>query len=580
MRLVFIFVRAYPWRSATVLICLLLAALAEGAGLSSLLPLFGLATQTGTNLQGALGDSRLEHLIGDILATFGLQPSIGLLCSMIAGGMILKSGFILLAQKQVGYTVAHVATDLRLTLIRTLLAARWEYYIRQPVGIFTNAFSTEAARASNAYLGGTTMIALLIQSVLYITLALFVSWQATVGAVVFGAIIVFALNRLVQMARSSGAKQVKLRKSLVRRLTDVLYAVKPLKAMARQTLIGPWLERETQRLNRAIQREVLSTETLRALQDPLVVVVLVGGLYIGLTRWQLPLNTVLMLGLFFQRTLESLNKVQREYQKMAVDESSFWSLRGIINRSEAEREITHGRKKPVLREEITLRNVCFSYGDHLVLADVSLSIPARQLTLLIGPSGAGKTSTVDLLVGLVRPQVGEVWIDNVPLSEIDLNGWRRTIGYVPQETLLLHENVFVNVTLGDPELTLADVEAALCAAGAWDFVAALPAGMETPLGEHGSRLSGGQRQRIAIARALVHKPQLLIFDEATTSLDPKSEAAICATVQQLRGTMTIIAISHQPALLEVADVVYRLEDGRTQMVDLLTDGRVRMQEAG
>jgi ATP-binding cassette subfamily C protein len=173
-----------------------------------------------------------------------------------------------------------------------------------------------------------------------------------------------------------------------------------------------------------------------------------------------------------------------------------------------------------------------------------------------------------------------VWIDNVPLSEIDLHAWRRTIGYVPQETLLLHENVFVNVTLGDPELTLADVEAALRAAGAWDFVAALRAGMETSLGERGSRLSGGQRQRIAIARALVHKPQLLILDEATTSLDPKSEAAICATVQQLRGTMTIIAISHQPALLEVADVVYRLEDGKIQMVDLFADSRLRRQEAG
>jgi len=576
----FIFVRAYPWHSATVLGCLLLAALAEGAGLSSLLPLLGLATQTGTDFQGALGDSRLGRIIGGIFATFGLQPSIGSLCAMIAGGMILKSGFILLAQKQVGYTVAHVATDLRLTLVRALLAARWEYYIRQPVGVFTNAFSTEAARAADAYLGGTTMIALLIQAALYIALAVFVSWQATLGAVVLGVLILFALSHLVRTARSAGARQVKLRKSLARRLTDVLYAAKPLKAMARETLVGPWLERETQRLNRAVRREVLSTEMLRGLQDPLTVVVIVGGLYIGLARWGLPLNTVLMLALFFVRTLQSLNKVQREYQKMAASESAFWSLRETINRAGAGCEVTHGRKKPVLRDEIALRDVRFSYGDHLVLEDVSLSVSAGQLTLLIGPSGAGKTSTVDLIVGLVRPQVGEVWIDNVPLSEIDLNAWRRAIGYVPQETLLLHENVFVNVTLGDPELTLADVEAALRAAGAWDFVVALPAGMETPLGERGSRLSGGQRQRIAIARALVHRPQLLILDEATASLDPKSEAAICATVQQLRGTMTIIAISHQPALLEAADMVYRLEDGKIQMVALSADSRLRRQEAG
>jgi ATP-binding cassette subfamily C protein len=130
----------------------------------------------------------------------------------------------------------------------------------------------------------------------------------------------------------------------------------------------------------------------------------------------------------------------------------------------------------------------------------------------------------------------------------------------------LHENVFLNVTLGDPALTPGDVEAALRAAGAWEFVSAMPDGMYTPVGERGSGISGGQRQRIAIARALVRKPQLLILDEATASLDPESEAAICTTVRGLRGKMTIVLISHQPALLEVADKVYRLENGKVWQV--------------
>ena len=133
--------------------------------------------------------------------------------------------------------------------------------------------------------------------------------------------------------------------------------------------------------------------------------------------------------------------------------------------------------------------------------------------------------------------------------------------------LLLHESIGANVTLGDAALTEADVQAALRAAGAWEFVQGLPDGMLTRVGERGARLSGGQRQRIAIARALVHAPQLLILDEATTALDPESEAAICQTVQRLRGTMTILAISHQPALLDIADHVYRLEHGQFRPVD-------------
>ena len=141
------------------------------------------------------------------------------------------------------------------------------------------------------------------------------------------------------------------------------------------------------------------------------------------------------------------------------------------------------------------------------------------------------------------------------------------IGYVPQETLLLHNTIFMNVTLGDETLTTEDVTSALKAAGAWEFVKALPEGMDSIVGERGHMLSGGQRQRIAIARALVHKPKMLILDEATTALDPENEAAICRTLGDLRGERTILAISHQSAVLEVADRSYRLEDGKAILVN-------------
>jgi ATP-binding cassette, subfamily C, bacterial len=571
--LLLVFARAYPRQSLVMLACLLLATVAEGIGLSSLLPLLGLAAQAGTgistNPDSPVGKGGLAHVASDLLLSVGLQPSIGLLLVLIVGGMTLKAGFVLLAQKQIGYTVAQVATDLRLALIRALLAARWEYYVRQPVGSLANAFATEASRAAQAYLYGATITTLIIEAVLYSSLAIAVSWQATLVAMGVGVLIAYVLHHLVRRSRRAGAQQTKLLKTVLAQLTDVLYAVKPLKAMARESLIGPLLEGETQRLNRAFQREVLSKEMLRALQEPLVVASLAGGLYIALTRWALPLDSLILLAVLFGNLLNSLNKVQKQYQQMVSYESAFWSIRATIDQSERERQTTQGRKKPVLKSAIHLNQLSFSYGDLLVLHGVSLTIPVGRVTAIIGPSGAGKTSIADLLIGLVRPQAGDVWIDDVPLSEVDLKGWRQMVGYVPQETFLLHESVCMNVTLGDPDLTTADVESALQAAGAWEFVAVLPEGIHTAVGERGARFSGGQRQRIAIARALVHKPQFLILDEATASLDPESEAAICTTVQQLRGAMTILIISHQPALLRVADTVYHLEGGTVKPLDRL-----------
>jgi ATP-binding cassette subfamily C protein len=252
---------------------------------------------------------------------------------------------------------------------------------------------------------------------------------------------------------------------------------------------------------------------------------------------------------------------------MVIAESAYWSLRAKIEATEREREEYAGGIVPRFERAVQLEEVSFAYARRPILERVSLEVARGSLTAIIGPSGAGKTTIVDLIIGLLAPQSGRVLIDGVDLAEVDLRAWRSQIGYVPQETLLLHASVRVNVTLGESRFTDGDVEQALRAAGAWGFVAALPEGLDTVVGERGTRLSGGQRQRLTIARALVHKPRLLILDEATSALDPASEAAICATLRELRASLTILAISHQSAILEAADRAYRLADGGVLALD-------------
>jgi ATP-binding cassette subfamily C protein len=291
-------------------------------------------------------------------------------------------------------------------------------------------------------------------------------------------------------------------------------------------------------------------------------------MFVALVQFGMPLATVMVLVVALGRMLAHFGKVQKQYQKMVIAESAFWSIRNTIEAAhQAEEPLAQRGVSPSFQHSIRLQDVAFAYGDKALLQQLSMDIPRGSLTALIGPSGSGKTTIIDLIIGLLQPQSGAVLIDGVPLSELDLKAWRRMIGYVPQETILLHDSVHHNVTLGDPARSAADVEYALRGAGAWEFTASLPEGVHSTVGERGGRLSGGQRQRIMIARALVHRPKLLILDEATSALDPASEAAIRKTIENLRGELTILAISHQTGLVEAADQVYRLEQGVLKAVD-------------
>ena len=563
------FARAYPLQSVIMLLALLLAGAAEGVGLSALLPLISIAIGKQTGAQGGnlAGESGLERAVTETLAAIGLSPTLGVLLTVIALAITLKSIMILLAKKRIGYTVAQVATDLRLALLRALLVTKWEYYIRQPIGVLTNAMATEANRTSKAYNCSITIIALLIQAMVYAGVALLVSWRATLLAVAVGLFLVYILSHLVKKARRAGLRQTELMKSLLTHLTDTLLSIKPLKAMARESRADALLQRKTKRLNKALKKEVLTNETLKASQEPLLIAIAAIGLYAALIYWHMTLARVTVLTFLLVRVVKQLNKVQEQYQQMVIVESAYWSLQDTIQEAERARETTLGSEVPSLEHVIRLDRVSFTYDEEWVLRDASLSFPTGLFTAIVGPSGVGKTTIVDLVMGLIRPQKGEIFVDNLPLAEVDLRSWRNMIGYVPQETLLLHDTILINVTLGAPDLTEADTEKALRAAGAWEFVRAMPQGMHSTVGERGSMLSGGQRQRIAIARALVHNPKLLILDEPTSALDPDTEAAICETLGQLRdGRITTLAISHQPTILEVADRAYELREGKAFLV--------------
>lgn len=546
------FLRTYPRRSAMMVGLLILSGLAEGVGIAALLPV----------LETAGGGPGGGDPISRSLRFLGITPTLAVLLLTVVVAIFVKGLLRWLAMRQVGYSVASIGRDLRTRLIDALMSVRWDYFTSQPAGYFPNAISAEAARASQAYLRACGALAGSIQVLVYAAIIIAISWRLALASVVLGALVAGLMSVFVTISRAAGGDQTEVMKSLGAHLVDALQGIKPIKAMNREKPFKKLLYDEVKALQEVEKRFVFARESLQSFQEPLVTVIIAAGLYFALTLTAVSLTEVLVIAFLFHRLTGRFHFVQLEYQSLAGGESAFWSLDAMIHEAEVARESDEGKRlPPPLSEELSLVDVSFAYGSHEVLRDVSLSIPAGSFVALVGPSGSGKTTIVDLVIGLHRPAGGEIFVDGVALGDIDLRAWRSQIGYVPQETLLFHDTVLNNVSLGSDLAGREAVEDALRQAGAFPFVARMEHGLDTVIGERGSKLSGGQRQRISIARALLRKPRLLVLDEATTALDPTTEAEICATLRELAGDMTILSISHQEAMRGVADETHELRGG-------------------
>jgi ATP-binding cassette subfamily C protein len=407
----------------------------------------------------------------------------------------------------------------------------------------------------------------------YIALALMVSWQVALAAVTGGAFILFILQGGLHALRGASSAQVRILRAIMARITDALPSLKPLRVMGREAYLLPRLEEQTHAYHEARFRSIAASEVVSRGREPILVALVALGVWVAATLTSLDAAATLVMGLLFYRTVASIAAIQQRWVPVILGEASFRSLMEHIEAAERapERATTHAGSSPLpvrLEHELRLDDVGFTYGDAVekrVLTGANAVLRAGRLVALTGPSGSGKTTVTDLVTGLLRPSGGRVLVDGTDLAALDLSAWRRSIGYVPQEPMLFNDTVAANVSLGDPSIDDEAVERALRAAGAWSFVSARRGGLAHEIGEGGVALSGGERRRLALARALATAPSLLVLDEPTTGLDRAAEDAVCATIASFRGALTVLMVSHQPAVLAIADELWRLVDGRIEV---------------
>jgi ATP-binding cassette, subfamily C, bacterial len=558
MRQIFkIFFTAEKTKPYLVLFCLLLGGFAEALGIGTLLPLVSAILDPGKG-----SPSVFEKAVQQGFATFGVSPSFVNMIILIVAIMFIRSSLLFTAMSYAGVTAARVSIFFRRNVIKAVFDAKWRFYANQSAGRLATTLGNDSSRAGDAYLTFATAAACAVQIFAYATVAVMINWKVAVAGILGGIFIAFASKKLVTIAKRAGYKMTDRIGLMTADTIDMLHNIKALKSMNRYDSLLTHVDDVLRRLKKSLYAQSLSRYGLVYGNDFLVSLLVGVGAYFAYTFGGVALAELMVFGILFFQVVSYASKLQKQIQSAAIYQGAYVRVSEVLEQARSEKEIISGTALAVIGKGISMRDVCFSHGDASVLKGLTIDIPTNAITVIQGPSGAGKTTLLDLLIGFHRPQSGHIKIGTTDLADINLQAWRSSIGYVPQELSLFHDTVTANITLYDENISGAAINESIQLSGVADFLDKLPNGLDTDVGEFGGKLSGGQRQRISLARALATNPKVLILDEVTSALDPDTEAAIVKNIAELRGRYTIIAITHRPAWTRIADRLYTLKDGK------------------
>lgn len=455
-----------------------------------------------------------------------------------------------------------VVDGLRMQAVEALLGARWRWLGQLGEGEAEALLISDIGRCGYAVeLFGSLVRLGFALAALWLAAIVISPWAAL--ATLAGGALAFALFAPVRrQARRLGEALSAGYEALHARLSETLRALRVVKSFGREQRQAELLEHEFRSLRQTERAYVRSGALAQAVLQVSGALLAALSVWLALERFAIPLASILVLAALFVRALPLLGELQASAHEWAHASPAFERAARLIETAAAHAERRSSIPAPTLSRRLELRDVSVAYTpERPALAGIDLAIDARSLIAICGPSGAGKSTLADLCAGLTTPDAGEMLVDGTPLGEDARPGWRLRTSYVQQEPVLFSGSVRGNLLFARPDAGEAALHSALDEAHA-GFVHALPGGIDCDLGNAGRALSGGERQRIALARALLRDPDLVVLDEATSALDPASEEAILAALRRISASRTVIVIAHRGRVLEIADRVVTIEQGR------------------
>jgi ATP-binding cassette, subfamily C, bacterial len=562
-RLVAALVRVSPGKVAIAVTAMLGLSFLEGLGVLLLVPLLALV---GVD-HPAGSTTSVVRMFDRAFRALGVSPTLALVLLVYVGVVALRTALLRGQAALMQEVLEEFTAGLRLRVYRAIAAARWSFLVSRRASDHVHVMMAEVPTAGAAAQHLVDLTVTGVIATAYLAVALYLVEGALAAPVLLsGALLAWMVRRRIDDARTIGRRVSTTRSRLGAAMIEHLGSMKTAKAYGIVRRHATLFTRLSDELRAAGLEASASAAGLEVRLTLGLTVLLAIIVYVSRGVLSVPTGQLLVLVFVFARLMPRFANVYRQVHRLAAALPAFDAVIDLARRCAEAAEPAEASASPVdLRDGIRLENVTFDYGEDSeapALQDIDLKIPAGSTTAIVGPSGAGKTTLADLLIGLLPPARGQVLVDGEPLGPANLAAWRDLIGYVPQDMFLFNDTVRANLVWARPQASDPEIWRALELAAADALVRTLPGGLETIIGDDAVRLSGGERQRLALAQALLREPHVLVLDEAASALDSENELRIRRAITSLPRRMTVVIITHRLSTVRDADVIHVIDRGR------------------
>lgn len=541
------------------MLVILMGGVCEGLGISIAIPLLSLT-------ESDVSQNRYAQAVFSVLRFMGLDPSLFSILLLLAFFFFLKAVFLVAQTVVLSKIFVDFYSRLTIGFCEQYSRLKYTFFIKNAAGYFNNLITKESDRAVSSLGNYIQVLVGIIYIVIYMVGAVIINAQLTAIIVVISMILFVSMGRLSGFLRGLSLRVSELNAEIQSLTIQKLNNFKYLRSTNAFTPILKQLYEKIAEICSVRYKSSVFSDIPKFIMEPVIIFILSVFIwyYVGILKK--PISEILVLLLFFYRALFRLLKFQNMWQVFNTN------IGGIHVIDEADRTFQREAEKSGkssignLHNGVEFKNVNFYYGASQILYDINILIPKNKSIGIVGPSGAGKTTIFDLLVGLLVPQSGSLLVDGIDLRQLDLAGYRNLIGYVTQEPVIFNDTIANNISFWDNgdnnELCMERIRKAADLAFCTTFINGCENEFSSVVGDKGVRLSGGQRQRICIARELYKRPQIMIFDEATSALDSESEMYVQKSIENIMGKLTLVVIAHRLSTVKNCDIIYVIEDGK------------------